>query len=395
MDRSTPRLRTRPLAGVELGLFAGVIAADVPRMFLLGIAPLLLSAFVDDRGFGEEQAAWLSSGELLASSIAAIAIAGWLTRGSRRAVAFYGLGLAVSAQLVSMAHFNFMPFLALRILAGTGAGLAAAAATAAIAGTENPERVFAIAGLFIALLGAVLVGPVGMAIGTYGAAGALAIVGVFTILCAPFLSGLPAPVVIERTALQARDRRHVVPGLAVLGALFAFMLGQNAVWSFTARIGQAAGLSVEDISWILAVTGMAGLAGALGAATLGTRRGRTLPLLFSIAATVVTVIVLARSTTPLVFAAANAAWTFLFAFSVPYFAGTLAALDASGRWAAMGSGVAGFGAAIGPAAVGGIIEANGYASLGFVMIAMGLITTTLVTPVLLRLDRTARAIRAS
>jgi hypothetical protein len=52
-------------------------------MFLIGIAPLLLSAYVDDRGFGEETASWLSSGELLASAIAAIAVAGWLTRRSR------------------------------------------------------------------------------------------------------------------------------------------------------------------------------------------------------------------------------------------------------------------------------------------------------------------------
>jgi predicted MFS family arabinose efflux permease len=173
----------------------------------------------------------------------------------------------------------------------------------------------------------------------------------------------------------------------MLAALFAFMLGQNAVWGFTARIGQSAGLSVEEISWILGVTALAGLAGAAAAATLGTSRGRTAPLLPSIVGTVVSVFVLVGSATPAAYIAANAAWTFLFAFSMPYFIGTLAALDPTGRWAAMGTGVAGIGAAMGPAAVGRFVEANGYGSLGWLMLVMGIFSATLMTPVLMRLDR--------
>jgi len=177
--------------------------------------------------------------------------------------------------------------------------------------------------------------------------------------------------------------------LAVLAALFTFMLGQNGVWGFTARIGQSAGLSVEEVSWILGATAAAGLAGAAVAATLGTRRGRTVPLLVSIVGTVLSVFVLVESTTTAAFIAANATWIFLFAFSMPYFIGTLAALDPSGRWAAIGTGVAGIGAAIGPAAIGRTVEANGYGSLGLLMLVMGLLAIALITPVLLRLDRSA------
>ena len=127
----------RQIAGIELRLFAGVLSCEMPQMFLVGIAPILLSAFVDDRGFGEERAAWLNSGELLASSLAAIAVAGWVTRNSRRATAGLGLGLVVAAQLMSMAHLHFEPLLGIRALAGIGAGLAGSAAVAAIA--AEPE----------------------------------------------------------------------------------------------------------------------------------------------------------------------------------------------------------------------------------------------------------------
>jgi DHA1 family inner membrane transport protein len=175
--------------------------------------------------------------------------------------------------------------------------------------------------------------------------------------------------------------------VAVLAALFAFMLGQNAVWGFTARIGQSAGLSVEEVSWILGATAFAGLAGAAIAATLGASRGRTVPILLAIAGTVVSVFVLVASETSMAFILANATWTFLFAFSMPYFIGMLAALDPSGRWAAMGTGVAGIGAAIGPAAVGRIVEATGYGSLAILMLVTGVVAAALITPVLLRLDR--------
>jgi predicted MFS family arabinose efflux permease len=384
--------QNRQIAGIELPLFAGVIASEVPRMFLIGIAPLFLSSFVDDRGFGEGRAAWLSSGELLASALAAIAVAGWLTRRSRTATAVFGLGLVVVAQLLSMLQFEFAPFLALRALAGLGAGLAGAASTAAAAGTENPERVVAGASFVTALLGAITIGPIGMAIGAYGAAGGFAIAAIVSLLVLPFLRGLPAPRATLATNSSERRGQHTLAATAILAAVFAFMLGQNAVWGFTARIGQSAGLSVEEISWVLAVTAAAGLAGAATAAILGTSRGRTLPILGAIGGTVIAVFMLVESTSTLAFIASNAAWTFLFAFSMPYFIGSLAALDRSGRWAAMGTGVAGIGAALGPAAVGGIVETNGYESLGFLMLAMGLLAALLIAPVSLQLDRrSARA----
>jgi predicted MFS family arabinose efflux permease len=356
-------------------------------MFLIGIAPLLLSAYVDDRGFGEESASWLSSGELLASAIAAIAVAGWLTRRSRRATAGLGLGLVVVAQLLSMAQLDFLPLFALRALAGLGAGLAGAASTAAAAGTQNPERVFASASFVTAILGAITIGPIGMAIGAYGAAGAFVIAAAVTFLVFPLLVGLPAPISSRSATASKPSGQHILSAVAVLAALFAFMLGQNAVWGFTARIGQSAGLSVEEVSWILGVTALAGLAGAAAAATLGASRGRTVPMLLSIAGTVASVFVLVVSATPAAYIAANAAWTFLFAFSMPYFIGTLAALDPTGRWAAMGTGVAGVGAALGPAAVGRVVAATGYGSLGWLMLVMGILAAALITPVLLTLDR--------
>jgi len=384
---SEPTSSRRQFGGVDWRLFAGLVAGEAPRMFLIGTAPLLLSAFVDDRGFGEARASWLSSAELLSSAVIAVAVADWLTRKSRRSTARVGLALVLVAQLLSIARFDFIPLLALRVLAGVGAGFAGAAATSAAAGTRNPERVFASISFATAMLGVITVGPIGMAIGRFGAAGAFVFSVVICCVVFPFLTYLPAPRSAAATAQTDRDDSNLLSALAILAALFLFMLGQNAVWGFTARIGQSKGLEVEQISWILAVTALAGLAGAATSAALGIRRGRMAPMLFAIAGTVASIVLVVESESPLAFIVGNAAWTFLFAFSTPYFLGLLAALDSHGRWAAMGTGLAGIGAACGPAAVGASVEANGYRVLVTLMIVTGVATAAAVVPVLRRLDR--------
>ena len=135
-------------------------------------------------------AAWLSSGELLAAAIAAIAVSSWLTRGSRSRLAALGIGLVVAAQLLSIFRLDFLPLFSLRVVAGVGAGLAGAAATAAAAGSRNPERLFGAIGLVVALLGAITVGPIGIAIEAYGAAGAFASAALLTAIAFPMLRSL-------------------------------------------------------------------------------------------------------------------------------------------------------------------------------------------------------------
>lgn len=382
---------TRQVAGVGLRFFIAVIAADMPRSFLVGIAPLVLSAFVADRGFGEKLAAWLSSAELLAAATAAIAVSGWLTRGSRSRMAAFGLLLVVVAQLASMLRVDFFPLLGLRLIAGAGAGLAGAAATASAAGSRNPERLFGAIGFVIALVGALTAGPIGMAIESFGAAGAFAAAAGLTLLAFPLVGSLAASSSPDeptgRAATIEPRTQNTRVALLILAPVFISMLGQNAVWSFTVQIGLTTGLEVSEISWVLALTALTGLAGAALATVLNTQRGRTAPLLLSILGTSLAVYALVESTTPLPYILANAGWSFFFAFSMPYFIGALATLDRRGRWATIGTGLAGIGGALGPAATGGLVEANGYSVLQYIVIATGLFSAALLTPALLRIDR--------
>jgi predicted MFS family arabinose efflux permease len=381
----------RQIAGVGLRFFFAIVAADMPRSLLVGIAPLVLSAFVADRGFGEKLAAWLSSAELLAAAVAAIAVAGWLTRGSRSRLAAFGLALVVVAQLASMLRVDFVPMLGLRLIAGVGAGLAGAAATASAAGSQNPERLFGAIGFVAALIGALTAGPIGMAIERFGAAGAFVAAAGLSALAFPLLGKLavvnsgnePS----DAAASNGPRVQNTGAALMILVPLFANMLGQNAVWSFTVQIGLTTGLNIADVSWVLALTALTGLAGAALASIINTQRGRTTPLLLAILGTAISVYALVESTTPLPYILANGAWSFFFAFSMPYFIGALATLDRRGRWATIGIGLAGIGGALGPAVTGGLVEANGYSILQYIAVSTGMFSAALLTPALLRIDR--------
>jgi len=183
------------------------------------------------------------------------------------------------------------------------------------------------------------------------------------------------------------DPKNTGTALLILAPLFVSMLGQNAVWSFTVQIGLTTGLEVSAVSWVLALTALTGLAGAALAAAVNTQIGRTAPLLVSMFGTAVAVYALVEATTPLPYIVANGAWSFFFAFSMPYFIGALATLNRRGRWATIGTGLAGIGGALGPAAIGSLIEANGYSVLQQLVIATCLVSAAFLTPALLKIDR--------
>jgi predicted MFS family arabinose efflux permease len=308
-------------------------------------------------------------------------------------MAAFGLALVVTAQLASMLRVDFVPLLGLRVIAGAGAGLAGAAATASAAGSRSPERLFGAIGFVVALVGALSAGPIGMAIEAFGAAGAFAASAGLTVLAFPLLGRLAAPNASDEPSHQSASNEPEPSGknsavaLMILAPLFVSMLGQNAVWSFTVQIGLTTGLEISQVSWVLALTALTGLGGAALASVLNTKIGRTTPLLISMFGTAVAVYALVESTTPLPYIVANGAWSFFFAFSMPYFIGALATLTRRGRWATIGTGLAGIGGALGPAATGGLVETNGYSVLQYIVIATGLFSAALLTPALLKIDR--------
>ncbi len=369
----------------EVLLGAAVVAAEVPRSLASGLVPLIVGALIDDRGFSGESASLLASTELLAGAISALLSAGWIGRVSRVRVAGVGLALALSAQLLSIIEMPWPALAALRIVLGAGAGMAAAAGVAAAASSRNPERLFAATGLAAALAAAILVIPIGHSVERFGADGVFGACFLIALVLAPFIRHLPTPPPTTRAGQLLPARRE---GILLMVSLFAFAIGQTAIWAFTERIGKELGMSVSGVSGVLAATGLAGIVGAGAAALLGTRWGRTFPLSLAIIISVVSVLGLTEGRTEAIYISANAGWAFGYAFAIPYFLGACAAIDIAGRWTAAGLGASAVGGALGPAVAGMLVETGDYTALTGLMILTGF--TALITSglVVWKLDRT-------
>jgi predicted MFS family arabinose efflux permease len=372
------------LSAIILGGGVGVVGMDA--------APLLLGAYADVRGLGEDAASLIASAELGGAALVSIAFSGRAARGSRSRLAYIGAAIVGLAQLVSMQAHDFGPLLASRALAGSGAGLLLACTSAAAAGARDPERVFGIMAFSGGFLGAVFLGLIGVLIGRFGLNPVFGVIAALALLSFGVLRWLPdgAP------AAAADDGRlpNLPRAAAVLGAISLISLGQGAVWSFNERMGLAVGLTVEQTGAVLAGTGLFGLVGAAASAWLGTRRGRTVPLLLGVAGSIISTLLLVSAKTIPMFILADTTWAICIFFALPYLMGTLASLDRRGRWAATGSGVGAIGGALGPASGGLLVEAGSYSALGGLVLACGSAALLLLAPVLISLDRQVAAERA-
>jgi predicted MFS family arabinose efflux permease len=330
---------------------------------------------------GEIDVGLMFTQELTVYALAALFVAGPLSRVSRvKAAAFGGLVL-LTVNLVSAYTDSFEVLRVTRLLAGFAGGLIGAAGTASAASSLNPQRIFAIVGVSWGLIAAIqlmvvpyLTVPFGAAGGYYGMAGAV-------VLVLPMILWLNPPraheiaqnnevleqdlSLFERLTerLGVRDAPNARFAILVMVALFIYEIGQGATQVFLEQFGLRTGLEEYRIGQILGITAFIGLTGGVFAAWLGGRFGNLRPIIAGIIFNAVFASALALGTSPVMFGASYLGWNVAYYFLVPYMLGVLAEMDDRGRWAVAADAVWWLGAAPG-AAVGGIlVETGGYTAL--------------------------------
>ena len=372
-----------PSAGRRLLL--AVVAAFVVAYTGENVLPLLIGSLIDGFGVDEVGAGILGSLELGGLAVASLLLAPRVDRMSRRHLAVYGAIAACAGHGLSALAGSFPLLVLARIVAGLGEGAAIAAANSAAASARDPDRLFAQATVLAGLVFAIALVVLPYAIAPWGHSGGFgAIVGI-SILCIPFLFWLPT---LPESAAASRGlpgRRLL--GITTLASMFLFSVGQGAIWAFSERIGTTIGLSREEVGLALGVTTLAGLAGGVIAAVVGTRGGRPMLLAVGLGANVVATWMVVIAGSSVLYLAGLLAWAIAFFFALPYLLGTAAALDPLGRWTAAAAGISAVGVAIGPAAAGLMVTDAGYPALGGFVIGCGLGAGVLILPVARAVDR--------
>lgn len=364
--------------GFTGGNIAALLLGHCAGMLDLAGLPVWVGAnLIGFYKFDPQKAGLLASVFLLCAVIASMVLAPRYGRVSARGVTVLGYAVAALAfvALGTLAGHDYMTMLVLHAIGGLGAGSALTMVDGTMGRSDNPHRMFAYAGMSVAVFGILVLGG-GVAIISQFGGTALwflfaAVMGLAALLALLVFPKVPAARPLPEGGTR-RISRHVWFGIVGMSIL---CMAHSMIFPFVERMGIDRGYAAGTVAAVLMSIGFANLIPSPLAALLEKRlrperaimAGTLVHMLLVLLVTWVPRLevyapVVAILTTPLLFMHA-----FLF--------GLMARLDPSGRAVAATPAMLMIGSAIGPALGGSLLVATGYAGLGMVVAAFGLVAT--------------------
>ena len=346
------------LLAVGFGGFMGMLAANS--------IPFLIGGLIDGLGFTEIQGGVIGTVEMAAVAITAISVAPLMARVSRVRVALAGGAIGAATEFACTVLTGYPELLAARIVTGVALGLAFAAATASAAAARDPDRVVGVAvAMSLVFAAAVFFPAIGFAVEHAAHRGVFLLLGAVVCLATMTFPWLRTSAQVAKTAhevlpLPWRDM------LILLTIVALFNLGTGAIWSFSERIGDSLELTQQKIAFYLGTTSLVGIGASLLAARLGSRYGRSRPMLFGLVVCGSPALVIAYAGDDVSFIIGLILYWIAYMFMYPFTIATAAGLDRTGRVAAI---VAGFTMIIfsaGPTIGSLVAELSSYKMIGVV-----------------------------
>ena len=338
------------------------------------LSPVVIGSAAVGLGLDAGQTGLLATAELFTFALTMLVAAPRIDRVSRRKLALIGAGLAFIGHAGSALAGGYGLLIIARVVAGIGLGLLVAAGNATIASAADPQKLFArVFTLGQLLAAALLFFVVPEFIDRWSFHGSYGLLAVLVLLMLPLVMMLP-----DRTP-TAQDDSHG-PGtswrLFIMPTVLAMALigaSDGSIWTFTERIAANLGMNTQQAGNVLAVSLIAGVAGAALSTLVGTRWGTRMPIAAGGALLAGAYFVVATTNSPMLYTVFQIGAIGVFGFFLPYLYGINGRLDASGRIMVAGSGAHVIGMGIGPAVAGQVVMMSGYAGMGTLVFIMTLI----------------------
>ncbi|MFZ5694773.1 MAG: MFS transporter [Pseudomonadota bacterium] len=372
-------LNVAPLTG---GTFLG--------MYPMMTTPILIGGVMDGAAMTSEQAGWIGTISVGAVAAASMLLPGLLHRFPGRAPLYLFAAILVAGYAGFAIASDFNSFAAFAFLSGIGSGGLLAGMAMRIAGMPSPDRVYggiyAAATIAFALL-LLLVPIIG---GAAGVGAAFLTLAAVALVVTPALLFVSDHVVADAPVSTDGGLPWGMVMIVMLVMVITFPL-YGGVYSFCERRAVAVGLSPAGVGSALGATTLMTVIGAALVAWIGTRPGRTIPTLATMAiATIAYGLALgARVVEPFVLG--------MLAFGLiqmalnSYFFGLASVLDPGGRVAAFLQGFSLIPYALGAALFGTL---GNLPEVAIPAMAVNILGALILLPVLLKLDRAAKRARA-
>lgn len=361
--------------GLSAAILMGVIG---PEVFI--VQPGFVQGLVAYLGLTDQQAGYTASVEMFGIAATTILLTFTAHRMNWRIVFTSSLLLMFLANALSAFVTDFQTFVALRFVAGFGAGGLVSLSFAAIGLTDNPDRNFAYLIMWVLIYGAVGLLLMPTVYATFGLAGVLWFFAVFPLLGLPFVKDLPATG--ENAVAADEDAVTLSLPLRALAliAMLAYFLAQGVVWAYLFLIGLSGGLAEQQVANGLTLSQFAGIAGAFLAAMLGNRYGRSLPLTLGILGGALCLYFLVGRFEFLVFVLAVGVYNFAWNASHPFLLASMASFDRRGRVVIYAVAMQMIGLALGPGLAANVIEDGNYANVNILGGGLFVLSLMLILP---------------
>ncbi|TPQ24059.1 MFS transporter [Streptomyces sporangiiformans] len=351
--------------GVAVALIAGVTLGNGGA----NVMPVFVDDFASRFAMSDSGAGLVAATQLMATAVVTLLLAKRAARPGR--VRMTRLGLAVSGVgfLGAAAVTDPVTLILANLVLGAGLGAVYAAATAALAATDDADKASAVTISGVVGVTALLIMGVPAANHDLGEGTGFLLMALCCLLAWPLVRRLPdgpaVPASGSTGTAEAASARPSVVLLVGTGLLWAVTQG---AWSYASVLGrQHTGMSHSAVSAVLAVSSVVALVGAVVGPVAARHFGRMRSMAAFVTAQALAMAVLIFTHDSVLFVVAAVLWqTCQLAVLVQMLAAA-ALIDPTGRLVASLSGAGALGTGVGPLVVGAILDGAGAGVLSLVL----------------------------
>jgi predicted MFS family arabinose efflux permease len=353
----------------------GVIA---PEVFI--VQPGFVQGLVVHVGFDDQGAGYTASAEMFGLAATTILMTFIAHRVNWRTVMLGSLIVMFLANAMCTLTTDLNTFVALRFIAGLGAGSLVSLSFAIVGLTSNPDRNFGLLIMWVLTYGALVLWAMPSVYASAGMGGALWFFALFPLVAVPFIKHLPKSG--ESVAQVEEDAVNLTAGMKALAlvAMLAYFMAQGVVWAYLFLIGLSGGLTEQAVANGLTLSQFAGIAGAMLAAVMAHRFGRSLPLTVGILGGALCLYFLVGSFEFLAFAVAVCVYNFAWNLTHPFLLAAMASFDRRGRVVVYAVAMQMVGLAIGPGLAASVIAEGYYINVNWLGAGLFVASLVLILP---------------
>ena len=333
---AAPTGRSALLAGIH-GM---VVATSVGQ-----VLPVLMTTLTSELHLTVTQAGLLAAADVGATTIASAACARPAGRFALSTVAQAGTVIVLGANLACLLVTGFAGLLALRLLAGIGAGLVTVACVIALSQNKSPARAFALAAFVQMAFGAALNVAIPFLNAHYGWSACFVVIAAFA---APGLWIARYYVRSQAPPAVASQSTFKMAGWLAFAALSIAFCAIGATWANLGGLGERSHLTIAMLGIAVSAASIAGPVATALTAVVGNRVSTLLGVGFGSVAMLAGVTLLGFAGSSVLFYAGAIAFMFGWAVYVPYALGLTSVIDPTGALAVIATAGANGGFSLGP-----------------------------------------------